>query len=188
MSDSVRPHRWQPARLPGSWDSPGKNTEVGCHCLLHYEQIYGNKLDNLEEMDRFLEKCSLSSLPGSSVHGILQARILEWVAMPSSRGSSQPRDWTWISCIAGRFFIMWATREVPSHPPQRKRWWKFRHLVMQIKTVSHPLEGLKCKTKIPENMKCINISSLMVTSLPHSYKLLLLLLSLFSRVQLCATP
>ena len=44
------------------------------------------------------------SLPGSSVHGILQARIQEWVAIPFSRGSSQPRDWTWVTCIAGRFF------------------------------------------------------------------------------------
>ena len=43
--------------------------------------------------------------------GILQARILEWVAMPFSRGSSQPRDWTWVSRIAGRFFTIWATRE-----------------------------------------------------------------------------
>ena len=54
------------------------------------------------------------SLPGSSVHGILQARILEWAAMPSSRASSQPRDWTQVSCIAGRFFIVWATREALS--------------------------------------------------------------------------
>ena len=45
------------------------------------------------------------SPPGSSVHGILQARILEWVAIPFSRGSSQLRDQTWVSCIAGRFFI-----------------------------------------------------------------------------------
>ena len=44
------------------------------------------------------------SPPGSSVHGILQARILEWVAMPSSRGSSWPRDWTQVSCTAGEFF------------------------------------------------------------------------------------
>ena len=44
------------------------------------------------------------SLPGSSVHGILQARILEWVAMSSSMGSSQPRDWAQVSCIAGRLF------------------------------------------------------------------------------------
>ena len=46
------------------------------------------------------------SLPGSSVHGILQARILEWAAMASSRGSSQPRDQTWVSCTAGRFFTI----------------------------------------------------------------------------------
>ena len=45
-----------------------------------------------------------------SVHGILQARILEWVAIPFSRGSSWPRDWTRVSCIAGRFFTSWATR------------------------------------------------------------------------------
>ena len=50
--------------------------------------------------------------PGSSVHGILQARILEWVAMPSSRGFSWPRDQTCISCISCRFFTVWATREV----------------------------------------------------------------------------
>ena len=43
---------------------------------------------------------------GSSVHGILQAEILEWVAIPISRGSSQPRDQTWVSCIAGRFFTI----------------------------------------------------------------------------------
>ena len=49
------------------------------------------------------------SLPGSSVHGILQARILEWVAIPFSRGSSWPRDWTQVSCIAGRFFTIRAT-------------------------------------------------------------------------------
>ena len=48
------------------------------------------------------------SLPGSSVHGILQARILEWVAISFSRGSSQPRDWTQVSCIAGRFLTIWA--------------------------------------------------------------------------------
>ena len=51
------------------------------------------------------------SPPGSSVHGILQARILECVAIPFFRGSSQPRNQTWVSCIAGRFFTVWATRE-----------------------------------------------------------------------------
>ena len=52
--------------------------------------------------------CSPSA---SSIHGILQPRILEWVAISSSRGSSQPRDWTLVSCIASRFFIVWATRD-----------------------------------------------------------------------------
>ena len=47
----------------------------------------------------------------SSVHGILQARILEWVGMPFSRGSSRPREWTWVSCNAGQLLTIWATRE-----------------------------------------------------------------------------
>ena len=51
------------------------------------------------------------SLPGSAVQGILQSRILEWVAIPLSRESSWPKDWTWVSCIAGRFVTVWATRE-----------------------------------------------------------------------------
>jgi len=46
---------------------------------------------------------------------ILHARILEWVAMPSSRGSSQPKDWTQVSCIAGGFFAIWATREAQEY-------------------------------------------------------------------------
>ena len=53
------------------------------------------------------------SPPGFSVHGVLQARILEWVATAFSRGSSQPRDQTHISCIAGIFFTIWAIREAP---------------------------------------------------------------------------
>ena len=51
------------------------------------------------------------SLPGSSVHGTLQARMLEWVAIPFSRGSTQPKDQTRVSCIAGKFFAIWDTRE-----------------------------------------------------------------------------
>ena len=60
-----------------------------------------------------LTLCSLRdcSVPGSFVCGILQAGILEWVAIPFSRGSSQPKYRTWVSWIAGRFFTVWATRE-----------------------------------------------------------------------------
>ena len=50
-------------------------------------------------------------IPGSAVHGIFQARVLEWVAISFSRGSSQPRDWTQVSRIADRHFTLWATRE-----------------------------------------------------------------------------
>ena len=49
------------------------------------------------------------SPPGSSVHRIFQARILEWIAISFSRGSSWPRDWTWVSCTAGRLFTSWTT-------------------------------------------------------------------------------
>ena len=54
------------------------------------------------------------SPPGFSIHGILQARILEWIAIPFSRESSWPRDWTQVFCIASRFFAVWATREAQS--------------------------------------------------------------------------
>ena len=53
------------------------------------------------------------SLPGSSIHGIFQARMLEWVAIAFSRRSSRPRDWNRVSRILGRRFTIWATREVP---------------------------------------------------------------------------
>ena len=70
--------------------------------------------------------------PGSSVHGILQARILQWVAISFSRGCSRCRDWTWVSCIAGRFFTVCATREAllvkSSHSKYQKQhsWWKWK--------------------------------------------------------------
>ena len=60
------------------------------------------------------------SPPVSSVHGILQSRILEWVVIPFSRGSSQPRDWTQVSCIAGIFFTVWATRDSSLATPSLK--------------------------------------------------------------------
>ena len=58
----------------------------------------------------------------SSVHGVLQARLLEWVAISFSRASSQPRVWTQVSCIAGRFFTIWATRQGPC---QKTPWSQF---------------------------------------------------------------
>ena len=67
-------------------------------------------------MWRSLSLVQLSATPMDyTVHGILQARILEWVAFPFSRRSSQPRDWTQVSHIEGRFFTSWATREAQSN-------------------------------------------------------------------------
>ena len=61
------------------------------------------------------------SLPGSSVHAILQARTLEWVAIPFSRQSSQLRDWNQVTCMAGGLFTIWATREtnIPDYPVKK---------------------------------------------------------------------
>ena len=64
------------------------------------------------------------SLPGSSLHGILQARVLGWVAISFSRGSSRPRDQTQVSCIAGKCFNLWATRE--AHKFESHHEFKFR--------------------------------------------------------------
>ena len=79
MSDSVRPHRRQPTRLPRPWDSPGKNTGVGCHFLLQCVKV--------KSQSEVAQSCPTPSdpvdcsPPGSSVHGIFQARVLEWGAI-----------------------------------------------------------------------------------------------------------
>ena len=79
MSDSVRPHRWKPTRLPRAWDSPGKNTGVGCHFLLQCMKVKSeSELIQSCQTPRDPMDCSL---PGSSVHGIFQARVLKWGAM-----------------------------------------------------------------------------------------------------------
>ena len=77
MSDSVRPHKWQPTSLPCPWDSPGKNTGVGCHFLLQCMKVKSEG-DVAQSCPTFRMDCSL---PGSSVHGIFQARVLEWGAI-----------------------------------------------------------------------------------------------------------
>ena len=104
VSDSVRPHRWQPIRLPHPWDSPGKNTGVGCHFLLQCMKVKSES-EVAQSCPTLLNPMDCS-LPGSSIHGIFQARVLESVAISFSRGSSQPRDQTGVSCIVGRCFTV----------------------------------------------------------------------------------
>ena len=79
MSDSVRPHRQQPTKLPFPWDSPGKNTGVGCHFLLQCMKVK-SEIKVAHSCQTLLDPMD-HSLPRSSIHGILQARILEWVAI-----------------------------------------------------------------------------------------------------------
>ena len=79
MSDSVRPHRRQPTRLPHPWDSPGKNTGVGCHCLLQCMKVKSQS--EVAQSCPTLSDPMDCSLPGSSVHGIFQTRVLEWGAI-----------------------------------------------------------------------------------------------------------
>ena len=76
MSDSVRPHGRQPTRLPHPWDSPGKNTGVGCHFLLQCLKVKSQS--EVAQLCPTLHSPMDCGLPGSSVHGIFQARILEW--------------------------------------------------------------------------------------------------------------
>ena len=82
MSDSVRPHRQQPTRLPRPWDSPGKNTGVSCHFLLQCMKVKSES--EVAQLCPTLSDPMDCSLPGSSVHGIFQARVLEWGAIAFS--------------------------------------------------------------------------------------------------------
>ena len=82
MSDSVRPHRWQPTRLPCPWDSPGKNTGVGCHFLLQCMKVKSES--EVTQSCPTLSEPMDCSPPGSSIHGIFQARVLEWGAIAFS--------------------------------------------------------------------------------------------------------
>ena len=82
VSDSVRPHRRQPTRFPCPWDSPGKNTGVGCHFLLQCRKVK-SKSEVAQSCPTLLDPMDCS-LPGSSIHGIFQARVLEWGAIAFS--------------------------------------------------------------------------------------------------------
>ena len=83
MSDSVRPHGRQPTRPRRPWDSPGKNTGVGCHFLLQCMKVKSES--EVAQLCLTLSDPMDCSLPGSSIHGIFQARVLEWVATAFSQ-------------------------------------------------------------------------------------------------------
>ena len=88
MSDFVRPHRWEPARLPCPWDSPGKNTGVGCHFLLQCIKVKSES--EVAQSCLILSDPMDCSLSGSSIHGTFQASVLEWVTSAFSLKWLQP--------------------------------------------------------------------------------------------------
>ena len=141
MSDPLQPNRPLPSRFLCQWDSPGKETGVGCHallqgifptqgwnsCLRHCRRILYCWASGEAQVLGHTWKWSIfhffpfrsmrgfffdiHCLCNCTVHGILQDRLLEWVAIPFSSGSSQPRNRTGVSHIAGGFFTSRATRE-----------------------------------------------------------------------------
>ena len=94
MSDPVRPHRCQPIRLPHSWDSLGKNTGMGCHFLLQCMKVKSQS--EVTQSCPTLSDPMDCSLPGSSIYGIFEARVLEWGAIAFSRNTWSNRQiWPW---------------------------------------------------------------------------------------------
>ena len=111
MSNSVRPHRRQPTRLPRPWDSPGKNTGVGCLFLLQCRKV--------ESESEVAQSCPtvsdpmVCSLPGSSIHGIFQARVLEWrsIAFSNKVTYSETNVVSWV----GRNREGWEREDTKEH-------------------------------------------------------------------------
>ena len=95
----MRPHRRQPTRLPCPWDSPGKNTGVGCRFLLQCMKVQSES--EVAQLCPTLSDPMGCNLPGSSVHGNLQARVLEWGDIAFSM--CQPRGVEWGGRWGGRF-------------------------------------------------------------------------------------
>ena len=131
MSDSLQPHGLQAVRILCPWNAPGQNTGVGsCSLLQWIFKTQGSNpgllncrwiLYQLSHVGSYSESESHPVFPilwdpmDYALHEILPARILEWVVIPFSRGSSLPRDRTQVSYTAGRFFTSWATRKAQKY-------------------------------------------------------------------------
>ena len=116
MSDSVRPHSWQPTRLRSPWDFPSKNTGVGCHFLLQCRKVKSER--EVAQSSPTLRDPMHCSLSGSSIHWIFQARVLEWGAIAFSR------SWHSLTTIS---LISWAGISPCPQPSQffylKMDWW-----------------------------------------------------------------
>ena len=130
MSDSVRPHRWQPTRLRHPQDSPGKNTGVGCHFLVQCMKVKSES--EVAQLCLTFSYPMVGSLPGSSVHGIFQARLLEWGAIAFSicvweldyKESWAPKNWCfWAVMLEKTLESPLDCKEIqPVHPKGDQSW------------------------------------------------------------------
>ena len=137
------------------------------------------------------------NLPGSSIHVIFQARILEWVAISFSRRSSQPRDWTRVSHIVGRCFTLWATREVLSgtidaHKKLADRPWPHHPHSCSLTQLNDVMAGephdVWSVRFVAETECSYHFLTKEYSGIGLLHSMLLLLLSRFSHVRLCVTP
>ena len=117
MSNSVQPHRQQPSKLHCPWDSPGKNTGVGCHFLLQCRKVKSES--EVAQSCRTLSDPMDCSLPGSSVHGSFQARVLEWGAIAFSSFETGPpqKQMRILAYVSKLPFYLYIPSIQPSAPP-----------------------------------------------------------------------
>ena len=152
----MRPHRRQPTRLPCLWDSPGKNTGVGCHFLLQCMKV---KIEVAQSCLTLSDPMDCS-LPGSSVRGISQARVLEWVAIAFSELG------TFAAVAKSRQSCPTLCDPIDSSPPGSRPWDSPGknigvgcHFLLQCMTV-------KCESEVAQS--CQTFSDPMDCSLPGS--------------------
>ena len=121
-----------PGHLPDPGMDPGSPTSSALACCLTTAPPGSPSTSIVLVAQSCLTLCDPMgcSLPGSSVHGILQARILEWVAIPFFRGSPLPRDRTWVSCIVGRFFTSEPRETQTPYPPLPTQMWSHYALLI----------------------------------------------------------
>ena len=154
MSDSVRPHRWHSTKLPRPWDSPGKNTGVGCHFLLQCIKVKSES--EVTQSCPTLSDPMDCSLPSSSVHRIFQARVLERGAITFSNSSQ------YYPSKLRRLELL----EIPWKPAFMFR--KKKHLTVKSKR----LQGIWFTFHILRSIVSLitkwNIQSFVITSIIHS--------------------
>ena len=145
MSDSVWPHRQQPTRLPRPWDSPGKNTGVGCHFLLQCMKVKSES--EVAQSCPTLSDPMDCSLPGSSVHGIFQARVLEIMLLDCNYTDATMIELCW--CFSEE------TQENPSLKLKHKFCWD--NILLAHSNCIHFSERPEIIVKVQTTMRDTNV-------------------------------